>query len=74
MSSQHCINHMRLAAIAALLLVLAGCASGPQPGKDSTAGNNTVGADGQPLATRDIPPNALTLYEQAVASLSLIHI
>ncbi|MGI9262528.1 MAG: hypothetical protein ACR2QR_10860, partial [Woeseiaceae bacterium] len=70
MSSQHCTNNTRITAIAALLLVLVGCASGPQPGKNTAAGNNTVGADGQPLETRDIPQNALTLYEQAVAALA----
>ncbi|MGI9204665.1 MAG: tetratricopeptide repeat protein [Woeseiaceae bacterium] len=53
-----------------LLLVLSGCASGPQPGKNAVGGNNTVAAGGQPLENREIPPNALTLYEQAVASMA----
>lgn len=67
---QLCINNMRITAIVALLLALTGCASGPQAAKDSPEGNTTVGADGQPLETREIPPNAMTMYEQAVASMA----
>lgn len=70
MSSQHCTNNMRSLAIAALLLVLAGCASGPQTGKSAANSGNAAGAIGQPLENREIPPNALTLYEQAVASMA----
>ncbi len=70
MSSQHCINNMRVLAIAALLLLLAGCASGPQSGKSGATARNTAGVSGQPLENREIPPNALTLYEQAVASMA----
>ncbi len=61
---------MRIIAIVALLLIMAGCASGPRPAKDSADRNTTVGADGRPLETREIPPKALTLYEQAVASMA----
>lgn len=68
MSSQHCTNNMRILATAALLLVLAGCASGPQPAKN--AAGNSASASGLPLEEREIPPNALTLYEQAVASMA----
>ena len=48
----------------ALLMLLGACASGPKPAKDSAA---EAGADGE---MREIPPQALTLYEQAVASMA----
>lgn len=59
----------RLAGVLALL-VLAGCASGPQPSA-GTAGNNVqTGPDGQPVLPVDVPPRAMTLYEQAVSSMA----
>jgi len=70
MSLRRCISSIRIAVTAALLFVLVGCASGPQTSRDSPDGNTTVGANGQPLRTREIPPNALTLYEQAVAAMA----
>ena len=50
------------------MLVMAGCASGPKPAEEGQAG--PVGADGQAAMVRDVPPEALTLYEQAVASMA----
>jgi tetratricopeptide (TPR) repeat protein len=47
------------------MLALAGCAAGPKPAAENSAG--AMGADGQPVAVRDVPSKALTLYEQAVA-------
>jgi len=61
-------NGRKAGLIALILAVLAGCAGGPKPvanSRDEVAGN-----DGQAVATRDVPPQALTLYEQAVASMA----
>ena len=59
------IESGRTAALAALvLLALAGCASGPKPAESESA----VQRGEQEL--REIPPQALTLYEQAVASMA----
>ncbi len=52
-----------VAGLAAILL-LAGCASGPEQSGDSPE----RGAESVPV--RDVPPKALTLYEQAVASMA----
>lgn len=54
-------------AIVALLLLVAGCASGPKPVE---RGENQARAGGQPADDRDIPAKALTLYEQAVSSMA----
>lgn len=54
-------------AVLAMLLLVAGCASGPKPaerGEGQAAGGEQSGE------FRDIPPKALTLYEQAVASMA----
>ena len=50
------------------MLVMAGCASGPKPAAEGQAGSGD--ADGQAEMVRDVPPEALTLYEQAVASMA----
>ena len=50
------------------MLALAGCAAGPKPAAKS--GGATTGADGQPVAVREVPPKVLTLYEQAVSSMA----
>ena len=44
-------------------LLLAGCATGPGAKRSSSSR--------QPLAARDVPPRAQTLYEQAVASMAV---
>lgn len=49
-------------------LALAGCASGPEPAAESQPGG--VGEPGAPLESREVPAKALTLYEQAVASMA----
>jgi len=50
-----------------MILALAGCASGP---KSKGQPDAQIGADGKPVETRVVPPQALTLYEQAVASMA----
>jgi tetratricopeptide (TPR) repeat protein len=50
------------------MLVLAGCAAGPEQARDRQP--TVVGPDGQPLEERAVSPEALTLYEQAVASMA----
>ena len=52
------------------LLVLAGCASGPKPATEASRGGVQGGPAGQPVMPTDIPPRALTLYEQAVSSMA----
>jgi tetratricopeptide (TPR) repeat protein len=52
------------------LLVLAGCASGPKPAADAGKAGVQVGPDGQPVMAMDVPPRAMTLYEQAVSSMA----
>jgi tetratricopeptide (TPR) repeat protein len=46
------------------LLVLTACASGPKPVADATGGGMQTRPDGMPV---NVPPRAMTLYEQAVA-------
>ena len=62
MSLLHSTSSGRLLSGIAVLLLVAGCASGPKPDR-AAAG---AGAEG----TREVPPQALTLYEQAVASMA----
>ena len=52
-----------LAMLVLSILLLAGCAAGPD---SKRAGDAQMGPDGM----RDIPPQAQTLYEQAIASLA----
>ncbi len=59
-----------LALLALSALVLAGCATGPGSDRVSSTKDVQIGPDGQPLETRDVPPRAQTLYEQAVASMA----
>ena len=59
-----------LALLALSALVLAGCATGPGSDRVSSTKDVQMGPDGQPLETRDVPPRAQTLYEQAVASMA----
>lgn len=51
-------------------LVLAGCASGPKPAAESARAGVQTGPGGQPLPGREVPPNVMTLYEQAVSSMA----
>ena len=68
MWSPHFINKGRLAGLLLLALVaLGGCASGPGPAAD---GKGETGPDGKPMVTREVSPEAQTLYEQAVASMA----
>jgi len=55
-------RHSRLTMLA--LLLLAGCASGPKPAADRA---DVIAGSGVP---REVPPQAQTLYEQAVASMA----
>ena len=63
MSLPDCIR--RGITFAVIALLLAGCGSVPttKSGKNKDA----VGPDGKPLQYADVPPKALTMYEQAVA-------
>jgi len=69
MSLQHSINRSRAVAatrrLAQLLLcaaMVAACATGPKVSQDAQ-----LGPDGAPLQVREVPPEAQTLYERAVA-------
>jgi tetratricopeptide (TPR) repeat protein len=63
MSLRHSTSVAGLRGLTILALLLAaGCASGPKP----SAG----GAEATPGAVREVPPEAQTLYEQAVASMA----
>jgi tetratricopeptide (TPR) repeat protein len=63
MSLRHFTSADRIAGLAVVaLLLVAGCASGPEPQAD--------GADDVPGVEREVPPEARTLYEQAVASMA----
>jgi len=52
------------------LLALAGCAAGPHPAPVRQDAAVPTGPDGQPLAGQPVPPEAQTLYEQAVATMA----
>ncbi len=69
MSLPHSIKLIRSNAWAPLaaLLMLGACASGPKPAESGAA---EAGVDGETAEIREIPPAALTLYEQAVASMA----
>jgi tetratricopeptide (TPR) repeat protein len=61
-------NLGRMTALATLvLLLLAGCASGPKPAGDDSSAQTAAQRGG---ADREVPPKALTLYEQAVSSMA----
>ena len=62
MSLQHSIKGLRTLVAALAILALAGCASGPKPAD--------TGADVATAEAREITPQALTMYEQAVASMA----
>ena len=59
MWSPHSIDNGRRAGLLLLALVaLGGCASGPKPAAD---GSGETGANGKPLVTREVTPEAQTL-------------
>ena len=62
MWSPHSIERLRALVTALAILALAGCASGPRPAE--------VEADAETTEVREVPPEAMTLYEQAVASMA----
>jgi tetratricopeptide (TPR) repeat protein len=65
MLSRHSTSLARLAGLSTLVLLLAtGCASGPEPVSRDDAGAGEVGT------VREVPPEAQTLYEQAVAAMA----
>jgi len=53
----------------AMLLFVAGCATAPSTSGDDGNQQARIGSDGKPLPQREIPPEAQTLYEQAVAAM-----
>jgi Tfp pilus assembly protein PilF len=68
MLSRQFINRSRAGLALLVLLAMAGCASGPRPASEGQQGR--AGPDSQSLETREVPPKALTLYEQAVSSMA----
>ena len=58
-----------LALLVLSALVLAGCATGPGSKRVSSTKDMRTGPDGRLIGTRDVPPKAQTLYEQAVAAM-----
>lgn len=52
------------------LLLLAGCASGPKPAADAKKASVQPGAGGSAGMLLEVPPQAMTLYEQAVSSMA----
>jgi tetratricopeptide (TPR) repeat protein len=64
MSLQRFIDSGRsMLALATAMLMLGGCAGAPE----TVAPDASVGPNDEPLATRAVPPEAQTMYEQAVA-------
>ncbi len=63
MLSQRCTDRIRLGGALLALLVVAGC-GGTGPTQQATGSQQQVSATGP---ARDIPPEALTLFEQATA-------
>ena len=63
---QHCINRIRLGGVLLALLVAAGCGS-PGPTQQSADSEQQVDGTESAVPVRDIPPEALTLFEQATA-------
>lgn len=64
-------RHGRSAGLSVLaMLALGGCATGPHSATADRDAAATAGQDGQPGLEREVPPQALTLYEQAVASMA----
>jgi len=68
MLSRQFIKRSQVGLALLVLLAMAGCASGPRPVADGQEGGAGQGAQSQ--ETRDVPPKALTLYEQAVSSMA----
>jgi len=54
----------------ALLLSLAGCASGPKPAADNERATGQPGAIGPGGELPEVPPRVMTLYEQAVSAMA----
>lgn len=62
-----CLRLILAMAIVACTSVLAGCGSSPQKSASSDNVEIVIGPDGQPIQRRVVPPQAQTMYEQAVA-------
>jgi tetratricopeptide (TPR) repeat protein len=52
------------------LFILAGCASGPKPTATADREGAKSGTDGQSMLPINVPPQVMTLYEQAVSSMA----
>ena len=59
--------YYRQVLLAGTALIIGACASGPKPQTSSSQG---VDAAGRPVIVRDVPPQAQTMYEQAVAAMA----
>lgn len=79
MLSLHFISNRKHLGVAALLMfAMSGCASGPESSRGDAQTDAGVDRNGAPVAARngsravprDIPPQAMTLYEQAVAAMA----
>lgn len=64
------IKPIRTLCLPATMLVLAACASGPAADTSSDAAGTQTDANGRTVTIREIPPEAQTLYEQAVAAMA----
>jgi len=69
MSLHRFTSRRRLASLLGVL-ALAGCATDPQPRTDAAQADGQGPAGTQPIEASDVPARALTLFEQAVASMA----
>lgn len=60
----------RMLFLPAMMLALAACASGPPPSASDDASATKTDANGRTITLREIPPEAQTLYEQAIAAMA----
>ncbi len=60
----------RFAALLCVLVSLGACGSASPKQLSSANDNAAVSPDGQPIELREVPPEALTMYEQAVAAMA----
>ena len=63
-------RNYRHAVVALVLLAVAGCAAGPTGVDQGTVAEPVLDENGMPVETRVVPPQAQTLYEQAVAAMA----
>lgn len=64
------INAVKLLCLPAAMLLLAACASTPEPSASDSVANTRTESNGRIVTYREIPPAAQTLYEQAIATMA----